>query len=112
MTTTDIEGLDRTMNRASCFGLGFMTGLEAHGFGTWIEPEAFGHSGLGGMTFGFCLPADGVSVAVHTNGLVDAPEVVERRIEIVDALIADLGESRGVVDTERMLSRSLTEPAG
>jgi CubicO group peptidase (beta-lactamase class C family) len=82
---------DLTFQRECAFGLGFMTELAAHNFGPCPSPDAFGHSGWAGSSFGFADPREEVAAAVITNGLLPPAAAHLSRQRIVRCIYEDLG---------------------
>jgi CubicO group peptidase (beta-lactamase class C family) len=70
---------DPIMDRECRYGLGFMVSLDDHYFGSDPGPEAFGHSGNGGMTAAFADPDTGLVAAYHINGKTDAESMIGYR---------------------------------
>jgi CubicO group peptidase (beta-lactamase class C family) len=77
LVTTRVSGPDQMMLRECSYGLGFMTDLPRHHFGSRCSPTAFGHSGNGGMTAGLCDPETGIVIAYHFGGRIDGETAVE-----------------------------------
>lgn len=82
---------DQVLDRVCPYGLGFMTSLEQHAFGSACGPESFGHSGNVGSSFAFADPELDLSVAVVFNGLVGHDVAFLRRQAFITALYHDLG---------------------
>lgn len=82
---------DVVLKRHCEHGLGFMTGLRDHHFGEGCSPQAFGHSGWSGTSFGFADPACDVAAGVVLNGIADSTKAFANRSELVAAMYADLG---------------------
>jgi CubicO group peptidase (beta-lactamase class C family) len=59
--------MDLWLKRECSYGLGFMTGLEDHGFGTCWSQDAFGHAGWPGV-WAVCEPARDLVVCLRYNG--------------------------------------------
>lgn len=92
LTSSSDRKFDVLLQRRCSFGLGFMTDLESHHFGSYISDAAYGHVGMMGMTVAFADPVNGLSVAWHTNGMVVGDtHVGDRRVERVEALYRSLG---------------------
>jgi CubicO group peptidase (beta-lactamase class C family) len=86
------ERFDPTLDRDACFGLGFMAPMSAHRFGDAPSPEAFGHAGQGGTSFGFVDPPNQLVVAVLFNAGLDAETSLDyRRRHITDGVYRALG---------------------
>ena len=81
---------DAVLLRECSYGLGFMTTLSDHHFGTEIGPRAFGHSGNIGSSYAFADPDLGLSAAIVFNGVVDPDSAFHRRRSLVRALYRDL----------------------
>ncbi len=82
---------DAVLDRVCSYGLGFMTSLADHAFGTMCSPTSFGHSGNVGSSFAFADPDHDLAVAVVFNGIVDHETAFLRRPVLVKALYSDLG---------------------
>ena len=78
---------DVVLGRVCAFGLGFMVGLRAHGFGHYCSETAFGHSGYSGLSCGFADPAYGLAVAITYNGFLDVQTSVLLRRQRISNLI-------------------------
>jgi CubicO group peptidase (beta-lactamase class C family) len=95
LTSRHSHGFDQVLGRRCGYGYGFMVRLEEHLFGRRCSPQAFGHSGYGGMTAAFCDPAHGLVVAYHLNGRVDAESAIGfRRPALVEHIY------RSVIDVD------------
>jgi CubicO group peptidase (beta-lactamase class C family) len=84
---------DPVMNRVCSYGLGFMTSLSDHRFGTALSARSFGHSGYKSTTFAFADPERRLVCAAHFVGFVEARRAIEHRREasidlLLDALVA------------------------
>jgi CubicO group peptidase (beta-lactamase class C family) len=86
---------DQVLDRECGYGLGFMTGLHEHAFGSSPSAEAFGHSGMAGASFAWADPAHDLAVGVVLNGVVDPASAFLRRPALVRAIYADLAEIEG-----------------
>lgn len=64
-------GWDRTFERTCSFGLGVLTRLETHTFGSGWSPSAFAQAGISGLTTVVADPELGLSASVQINGLTD-----------------------------------------
>jgi CubicO group peptidase (beta-lactamase class C family) len=82
---------DPVLGRECDFGLGFMTDLSLHGFGSACSEASFGHSGNIGASFGFADPVHELAVACVFNGVCDDYVARLRRASVLDALYEDLG---------------------
>lgn len=69
-------GHDRTLGMKMSYGLGLMLDLAEMDFGPTISRDAFGHSGLTGMTAIWADPSDQLVAGYHINGLTDGPTAV------------------------------------
>lgn len=77
------------LRRSCAFAAGFMVDLVDHGYGDALGPDAFGHSGWLGASFGFFDPTTGVAGAVVSNGLSRHQEDFDfARARFVRAMIA------------------------
>lgn len=76
LMTRGRRAYDPVMKRECQYGLGFMVSLEDHHFGPAPSPNAFGHSGNGGMTAAFADPDVGLVAAYHLNGRTDAETLI------------------------------------
>jgi CubicO group peptidase (beta-lactamase class C family) len=65
--TTTIDAYDPVLGRRCLHGGGFMIKPAQHEFA--MSDDAFGHTGLAGLTVAFTDPATALTVAVHTNGI-------------------------------------------
>jgi CubicO group peptidase (beta-lactamase class C family) len=83
---------DQVLDRVCPYGLGFMTSLNDHAFGTDCSPASFGHSGYAGASFAFADPAHELAVGVIFNGVVGHESAFLRRRALTRALYADLEE--------------------
>lgn len=90
-STARERAFDHVLGRECEFGLGFMTALGDHHFGTGCSPGSFGHSGNVGASFGFADPQYELAVGVIFNGIVDAESSFLRRPRLVRAIYQDLG---------------------
>lgn len=81
---------DSVLQRECLYGLGFMTTLSGHHFGTDVSASAFGHSGNVGASFAFADPAHDLAVSVVFNGIVDHESAYLRRTSLVRSIYADL----------------------
>ena len=81
---------DVVLERECAYGLGFMTGLHDHHFGSHCSPSAFGHAGFSGTSFAFADPDDDLAVGVVLNGIADASSALSNRCALVDAIYEDL----------------------
>lgn len=81
---------DEVLDRECPYGLGFMTTLGHHAFGTAPSPSAFGHSGNVGTSFAFADPEHDLAVAAVFNGLVGHDSSFLRRRVLVGAVYDDL----------------------
>lgn len=81
---------DQVLDRECPYGLGFMTTLRHHAFGTAPSPAAFGHSGNVGASFAFADPERDLAVGVVFNGLVGHEVAFMRRRALVGAIYDDL----------------------
>ncbi len=98
------RAFDVVLDRECDYGLGFMTGLADHRFGTDCSPGSFGHSGNVGSSYAFADPACDLSVAVVFNGIVDPDSSFFRRPALTRAMYADLaldGEPEPVEEEKR-----------
>ncbi len=86
---------DLVLDRECPYGLGFMTTLQHHAFGTAPSPAAFGHSGNVGASFAFADPEHDLAVGVVFNGLVDHQVAFMRRQALVRAIYEDLAGPGG-----------------
>ncbi|HEX9766967.1 MAG TPA: serine hydrolase domain-containing protein [Nitriliruptorales bacterium] len=83
---------DHVLERECRFGLGFMTGLTDHDFGTHCAAGSWGHAGNAGMSFGFADDDHQLAVGLVWNGLTDTDTSLKyRRRLVVDAIYRDLG---------------------
>lgn len=94
-STARLATYDQVLDRECEYGLGFMTGLEAHAFGRWPSPRSFGHSGNVGTSFAFADPDADLAVSVIFNGIVDHESAFLRRRALVRAVYDDLAELDG-----------------
>jgi CubicO group peptidase (beta-lactamase class C family) len=85
---------DQIFERHCAFGLGFMTELSGHHFGSFPSDKAFGHSGWAGSSFGFADPHANVAAAVITNGLLPSAAAHLSRLQIVQCIYEDVGVAR------------------
>jgi CubicO group peptidase (beta-lactamase class C family) len=85
---------DVVLKRECEYGLGFMTGLADHHFGSRCSSAAFGHSGFSGTSYAFADPASDASVAVVLNGIADSARAFASRSALVDTIYEDLGLGR------------------
>ncbi|MDQ6696703.1 MAG: beta-lactamase family protein [Actinomycetota bacterium] len=85
---------DVVLDRECDYGLGFMTDLEDHRFGSECSPRSFGHSGNVGSSYAFADPERELSVAVVFNGIVDPDSSFFRRPALTRAIYADLALDR------------------
>jgi CubicO group peptidase (beta-lactamase class C family) len=83
---------DLILQRECSYGLGFMTDLRDHAFGSRCGEESFGHSGNLGNSLAFADPAREVAVGVVFNGLVGHEAAFMRREALINELYADLDE--------------------
>jgi CubicO group peptidase (beta-lactamase class C family) len=83
---------DQVLDRICPYGLGMMTALDQHAFGTTAGPNSFGHSGNSGASFAFADPDRGLAVAAVFNGLVGYDAAFLRRQALITALSHDLAE--------------------
>lgn len=74
---------DPGLRRKCTFGLGFMTNLPDHLFGTRCSTASFGHSGMAGSSFVFADPEASLVAAILYNGMVDSETAVEYRRSIL-----------------------------
>ena len=82
---------DVTLDRDAGFGLGFMTPLSSHHFGSAPSDAAFGHAGQGGTSFAWADPERDLSAAVLFNAGLDADTALSfRRVHLVDAIYRGL----------------------
>ncbi len=82
---------DVTLGRPAGFGLGFMTPLSSHHFGSGPSDRAFGHAGQGGTSFAMADPEHDLVVAVLFNAGLDADTALSfRRVHMVDAVYRGL----------------------
>jgi CubicO group peptidase (beta-lactamase class C family) len=88
------RGYDAILQRECDFGLGFMTNLFDHRFGTECSPASFGHSGNVGSSFAFADPELELAVGVIFNGIVDQDSAFLRRPALVHAIYTDLEARR------------------
>jgi CubicO group peptidase (beta-lactamase class C family) len=87
---------DPTLQRDACFGLGFMAPLAAHEFGDEPSDVAFGHSGQGGTSFGFCDISHGLVVAALFNAGLDAETALTfRRRQLIGPIYRALSLPEG-----------------
>ncbi|MGB6058057.1 MAG: serine hydrolase domain-containing protein [Microthrixaceae bacterium] len=78
---------DSTLDRDAGFGLGFMTPLSSHYFGSAPSASAFGHAGQGGTSFAMADPQHDLVVAVLFNAGLDADSALSfRRVHLVDSI--------------------------
>lgn len=84
-------GFDIVLDRECTSGLGFMTGLGDHYFGSSCSIRAFGHSGNVGSSFALADPDHDLAVAVVFNGIVDHESAFLRRPALLRAIHRDLG---------------------
>lgn len=78
---------DPTLDRDAGFGLGFMTPLSSHYFGSAPSANAFGHAGQGGTSFAMADPDHDLVVAVLFNAGLDADSALSfRRVHLVDSI--------------------------
>jgi len=83
---------DIMMTRECTWGLGFMTALGDHRFGTRVSANSFGHSGYHGMSFAFADPEHDLVVALVLDGLVEGGYNVKTlRRQLIDRLYEELG---------------------
>jgi CubicO group peptidase (beta-lactamase class C family) len=94
------RGYDTILQRECDFGLGFMTNLVDHRFGTECSPESFGHSGNVGSSFAFADPQSQLAVGVIFNGIVDQDSAFLRRPALVHAIYTDLEAGEAPIGTE------------
>lgn len=84
---------DLTLDREAGFGLGFMTPLSSHYFGTRPSDAAFGHAGQGGTSLAMADPEGEVVIAVLFNAGLDADTALSfRRVNLIDAIYRGLDE--------------------
>jgi CubicO group peptidase (beta-lactamase class C family) len=81
---------DQVLDRVCPYGLGVMTSLDQHAFGTAAGSNSFGHSGNSGASFAFADPDRGLAVAAVFNGLVGYDAAFLRRQALITALAHDL----------------------
>jgi len=90
-TSAAWKARDHGMGRDCGYGLGFMTALDDHDVSQHCSESSFGHTGIAGMTLGFCDPVHELSVAVMFNGMTDARTSTQfRRPIVIDALYRHL----------------------
>jgi CubicO group peptidase (beta-lactamase class C family) len=83
---------DPVLKRTCSFAGGFMTNLSAFGFGAGVSPQACGHLGLLGASFGFYEPVSRVAGAVILNGLDgDGPSRDHARSYLVESMLQGSG---------------------
>jgi CubicO group peptidase (beta-lactamase class C family) len=83
---------DQVLDRVCPYGLGVMTSLDQHAFGTAVGPNAFGHSGNSGASFAYADPDRSLAVAAVFNGLVGYDAAFLRRQALITALSHDLDD--------------------
>lgn len=83
---------DLVLQRECAYGLGFMTDLRDHAFGSRCGEESFGHSGNVGNSLAFADPARELAVGLVFNGLVGHEAAFMRREALINELYADLDE--------------------
>jgi CubicO group peptidase (beta-lactamase class C family) len=83
---------DRVLDRECGFGLGFMTDLRDHQFGSECGSSSFGHSGYVGSSFAFADPERQLAVSVIFNGILTHESAFMRRRAILRSLYADLDD--------------------
>jgi CubicO group peptidase (beta-lactamase class C family) len=84
---------DETLGREAGFGLGFMTPLSSHFFGSAPSEPSFGHAGQGGTSFAMADPEEDLVIAVLFNAGLDADTALSfRRVNLVDAIYRGLDE--------------------
>ena len=84
---------DVVLDRPCEHGLGFMTALKGHAFGSACSPRSFGHSGNVGATVAFADPDYDLAVGVVFNGVVDHESAFLRRPALVRAIYLDLDDA-------------------
>lgn len=84
------RAFDVVLDRECDYGLGFMTDLDDHRFGTECSPRSFGHSGNVGSSYAFADPDMDLAVSVVFNGIVDPDSSFFRRPALTRAIYADL----------------------
>ena len=86
---------DVTLGRPAGFGLGFMTPLSSHHFGSAPSSSAFGHAGQGGTSLAMADPERDLVVAVLFNAGLDADTALSyRRVNLIDAIYRAVDELR------------------
>jgi CubicO group peptidase (beta-lactamase class C family) len=83
---------DLILQRECSYGLGFMTDLRDHAFGSRCGATSFGHSGNLGNSLAFADPARELTVGLVFNGLVGHEAAFMRREALINELYADLDE--------------------
>jgi CubicO group peptidase (beta-lactamase class C family) len=104
------RGYDLILQRECDFGLGFMTNLIDHRFGSECSAESFGHSGNVGSSFAFADPQRDLAVGVIFNGIVDQDSAFLRRPALVHAIYSDLSTPADAEEAEGAVE-SVAEPA-
>lgn len=83
---------DPGLMREVTFGLGFMTNLTMYRLGRGPSAGSFGHMGMGGCSLGFADPDSDLVAAVIVNAVYEeTPELLDRRVAIIDAIYEELG---------------------
>lgn len=89
-STARARGYDAVLERECEYGLGFMTSLRDHHFGSYCSPNAFGQSGFSGTSFAFADPDYDLAVGVILNGITDNARAFANRSAVVEGLYRDL----------------------
>lgn len=83
---------DPRLLRDVAFGHGFMTDLSLFRLGGGPSHRSFGHMGMGGCSVGFADPEHDLVVVVVINAVYEeTPELLERRVHVIDAIYEELG---------------------
>ena len=98
---------DLILGRECDYGLGFMTDLSDHAFGSRCGTGSFGHSGNVGASFAFADPARDLAVGVVFNGVVGSETAFLRRRSLVNDIYRDLDDIDGP-PIEEQANRSLS----
>lgn len=83
---------DPRLMRDVSFGYGFMTDLTLFRLGDGPSHGSFGHMGMGGCSLGFADPECDLAAAVVINAVYEeTPELLDRRVPVIDAIYGELG---------------------
>jgi CubicO group peptidase (beta-lactamase class C family) len=102
---------DQVLDRVCPYGLGVMTSLDQHAFGTAVGPNAFGHSGNSGASFAFADPDRGLAVTAVFNGLVGYDAAFLRRQALITALAHDLDDLKIPDEADEDVHETETTPS-